>query len=95
VSVRGFQTLARRLGVPVVVGSLTTRGFYSASTKPEDLTGKDYAPELVGSPSVLLETVEGLGVDDPLTVDGKAWVVRYPLQESDGAVTRYFLAEAP
>lgn len=90
-SARGFQTLARRIGVPVVVGSLTTRGLYSASTKAESLTSKDYAPELVGSPSILLETVEGLGLDDALTVNGKAWVVRDLLVESDGALTRYFL----
>jgi hypothetical protein len=86
--------LARRLGVPVVVGSTTTRGLYSATTKAESLTGKDYAPDLVGSPSVLLETVAGLGMDDPLTVDGTAWVVRDLLMESDGALTRYFLGTA-
>nr|WP_320131994.1 hypothetical protein [uncultured Holophaga sp.] len=90
-SARGFQTLARRLGVLVVVGSLTTRGLYDRATKSEALTGKDYAPDLVGTPSVLMETVDGLGVDDPLTVDGTSWVVRDLLAEGDGALTRYFL----
>lgn len=89
---RGFQTLARRLGVPVSVGSTTTRGLYDKATKAESLTGKDYAPALVGSPSVLLETVADLGMNDALTVDGVAYVVRDYLAESDGETTRYFLA---
>jgi hypothetical protein len=94
VSCRGFQTLARRKGVPVVVGSDTTRGLFTYATKAETITEKSYAPELVGSPSVLLETVDGLHIDDPITVNGMARVVRDLLRESDGELTRYFLAEA-
>lgn len=94
-SVRGFHALARRLGVPVQVGALQTRGLFDRATKSEPLTGKDFAPHLAGSPSVLLETLTGLGMGDPLTVDGEAFTVRDLIRESDGGTTRYFLAETP
>lgn len=92
--------MLRRFGVPVVVGTTSTLGLFDATAGPEQIgddRGHRFAQMQVETPSVLVETgkLPGLKIRDELQVDGRAYTVRYPSREEDGAMTRIWLLEVP
>lgn len=91
-----IQAMIRRFGVSVIAGETWTLGLFDATAQAENITGGDYAAMQVDAPSVLVESAKlpGLKVRDPITVDGRPYLVRSILREDDGAITRLWLLEA-
>ncbi len=89
--VRGFATLARRMGVPVILpNGETVLGLFDRSTKAKGFD-RGESQVMANWPSVLLETVPGLGCGAELEIGGARCAVRDFEAEDDGALTRYHL----
>lgn len=101
--VRGFATLARRMGVQVVLPSGgTVLGLFDRSTKAKGFDRSE-SQVMTSGPSVVLETVPGLGCGAALTLvplpgrhsvlsaAGESFEIRDFEAEDDGALTRYHL----
>lgn len=76
------------IGVDVTAGEATTKGILDTADE-ELLRGE--GTHLIGKGIVVTlktDSLPGLKIGDPITVDGRAYVVRDKLQTGDGALTR-------
>ena len=81
-----------RIGTPV---SFKGSNFFGLLDVNDDIVVQDSGRGEVIAASIALTVrtldVPGVAIDDPITVDGVDYLVRYPLRENDAALVKLLL----